>query len=475
MQTLRFGSFAIVLVLAQQLAFSLLAAEEPVKPPDQHEICVLNFRLHFEDDGSKRDVSSNLEEVLAGTVATTLQHLGLKAYTIQDLKDQLTGDEIEKLLHLEPGSVEIDEVLKKHGFGSRMWGHVYFMKRDRCVMGLTWWEKGQTKGKEQETSGCSDTELMKLAGQLAKQIVRVEIVFESEPPGATVEIDGKPLAQRTPCKEKLAKGKHKVRMHIERHEPREEVVDINHSTEISWELTPSVGWLSVTSEPSGLKVDVLLDGKKWVQQVTTPYWNKELEPGTYVLRVNDERYEPAEESVVVKVGKEATAHLTPQTAEVGFGKLAVSAYDASKPDHELRARVTVDGSYWGTTPGTWVAGPGKHDVKVELDGFNTKTITVRVKRGETCSKRIGLTPKGPPDGKVCSKLSSCCKAYIRMLEKMLNQVPGVPPDTMALARRECRKARSYDEETCSSVLRTLRDSAASLRLVPGFVWPSQCR
>ena len=60
----------------------------------------------------------------------------------------------------------------------------------------------------------------------------------------------------------MSLGKHKLRMELEKHLPREEVLDVTGAEPIVWDLAPCVGWLSVKSDPAGLNVVVALEARR---------------------------------------------------------------------------------------------------------------------------------------------------------------------------------------------------------------------
>jgi len=91
---------------------------------------------------------------------------------------------------------------------------------------------------------------------------KLVVDFDSDPEGATIEINGTPL-WLTPCSRPMSPGVYDISMKKMRHLPHSETVIIAEgSQEITWDLEPNFGWLNIKSEPSDLQVSALLVGQK---------------------------------------------------------------------------------------------------------------------------------------------------------------------------------------------------------------------
>ena len=95
---------------------------------------------------------------------------------------------------------------------------------------------------------------------VAKGTTREIVEFSSNPSGAMVMLDGKPLCQSTPCSKEVAPGVHKLAMVKENYVPREETVTIRIDEGINWELKPDFAIYSFSTDPEG--VILVLDGKE---------------------------------------------------------------------------------------------------------------------------------------------------------------------------------------------------------------------
>ncbi len=84
------------------------------------------------------------------------------------------------------------------------------------------------------------------------------VSFASEPAGAMVLIDNKPVCQ-TPCISDVSPGNHRVAMHKPKYVSRDEPARLQAGHKLSWRLMPDFATLTVTTEPAGVVVTV--DGK----------------------------------------------------------------------------------------------------------------------------------------------------------------------------------------------------------------------
>ena len=161
----------------------------------------------------------------------------------------------------------------------------------------------------------------------------VVVHFESEPTGATVEIDGKSVCE-TPCSSVLVPGTYGVVMKRTGRTMREERVEVTSGTgPIRWVLGGAFGWLTVHSDPPGL--DVKVNGEPVGK---TPFDEREMAPGTYEVSVSDPQHHEAKERVEIKKGERERLELAPAPRQ---GTITVLAVDDA--GGEVRCHVYVDG------------------------------------------------------------------------------------------------------------------------------------
>jgi len=146
---------------------------------------------------------------------------------------------------------------------------------------------------------------------------------------------------------------------------------------------PPAGRLVVRSTPGGARV--LVDGRDVGR---TPVTLRELDRGTYAVRISRDGYQPQERRVSITAARPSrsiTVALTtdgavppaaPAVTERGTAPLRVE----SRPSG---ARVFLDGKLVGTTPlSVAEVGAGEHAVRLELEGYKPWTFSARILAGE---------------------------------------------------------------------------------------------
>lgn len=140
--------------------------------------------------------------------------------------------------------------------------------------------------------------------------------------------------------------------------------------------------LFVSSEPRGARLAV--DG---VPVGETPdAGSLLLAPGRYRLELRAEGFLPETRTVELRAGETSFVHVV-MTAISG-GSIRVQA----RPE----ARVFLDGEAAGTTPLTLPARAGRHEVRLERDGFRPETIEVPVRTYRVTRVDAALEPVEEP-------------------------------------------------------------------------------
>jgi hypothetical protein len=136
---------------------------------------------------------------------------------------------------------------------------------------------------------------------------------------------------------------------------------------------PEMGYLSVTSTPTGANVSV--DG---TPIGTTPITHYELPVGTPVVSLTKSGYTPVSQPTTITAG-ETTPFDVPFIPIPPENKGALSV--TSTP---TGAAVTVDGASIGTTPiSAYELTVGTKSVSLTLEGYETATQSVTIVAGET--------------------------------------------------------------------------------------------
>lgn len=199
----------------------------------------------------------------------------------------------------------------------------------------------------------------------AEQVI---VHLDSEPQGALVEIDGVGYC-RTPCTAPRVEGSVSFRFSLERYVPTTRTVYVEPDMpEVHVELTPNFGWLTITSEPSGLAVT--LDGEIAGK---TPLWMRETEIGPHEVWLQEANWHRTGERLFVDRAEHQEIHLEPVPIN---GGLQVRAVDRN--GNAIAGNVLVDGRVEGSTYTTLTLQSGDRTVEVHGDGGSKWRDTVTV-------------------------------------------------------------------------------------------------
>jgi formylglycine-generating enzyme required for sulfatase activity len=126
--------------------------------------------------------------------------------------------------------------------------------------------------------------------------------IESEPPGASLWVDGEQVGTTPERIKRLAAGRHEIRLTYPKYEPYEETVHIVAGEEqtVTAVLTPRPGLLTITSAPPG--GEIWVDGK--IRAKTQ--WSGEVAAGEHRVIIRLPGRIPAEEVVTVPPAGERT-------------------------------------------------------------------------------------------------------------------------------------------------------------------------
>jgi tRNA A-37 threonylcarbamoyl transferase component Bud32 len=209
------------------------------------------------------------------------------------------------------------------------------------------------------------------------------LMLSSEPAGAEILVDGKPVGDRTPAALRgVAPGEHTVRMRHEGFNDIERVVrlDAGGRQLVEVHLGPKTRTLELSTVPAGATVfldDGLVAGK-------TPLSFELLEGEYHVVRVEKAGYQ----TVTRKLKPDDRDALLPIILDAETQPRGTVFVDAAAP-----AAVWIDGQYSGfftPTPGLIVAA-GDHVVELRDDHGVLDEARVRVAKGETA--RLALQPR----------------------------------------------------------------------------------
>ncbi len=190
------------------------------------------------------------------------------------------------------------------------------------------------------------------------------VQFASTPPGATLYLNGSYVGE-TPCSRQLPEGPVRVKLSLARYEDFSTSENIATNRELAYTLTPTFGYLTVSSTPTNQPVTI--DGEA---KGRTPLRDTVLGFGSHQVEVGDVSQVYTESrSVQVQRGEHCTAEFKLVIRE---GGLSVSAHDPQGNAQVLP--VSVDGVSVGQTPHRMKLPIGQHKLKV---GVREEQIVIR--------------------------------------------------------------------------------------------------
>ncbi len=207
-------------------------------------------------------------------------------------------------------------------------------------------------------------------GALRPSVGSLEIT--TEPPGASIEIDGTPEGTSPVSVTRLAGGVHRVKATLPRYEPwiRTAFVQEGGQESLNFPLKPMFAAVSVVSEPAGARVTI--DG---TEVGTTPLRGLDLDEGTHQVQVagTPGAYRPWKQSIMV-------IRRQPQTVNATLEEIRGRLVVMSKP---AGAEVQLDGRDVGPAPQIFksIIG-GSHQVTLTLMGYQDVRQNVTVSDGQ---------------------------------------------------------------------------------------------
>ena len=215
-----------------------------------------------------------------------------------------------------------------------------------------------------------------LFAENAETIVKIE----SDPSGAEVFADGKPLCKATPCSKMLTVGSTiEIEMRLPNYLPLSRKEVIKENTPIKFTLQPSFAYLTVSGNYNG---NIELDG----QTVSFPIIEKVIEPGEHKLSLSDKCFANVKHNFTVKQGEKKKINFNPKPR-----KSTIKVYAQDESENDLAAEVYVDNVLIGKAPGTFeiplcsknlsvMSSLLEYSEELSLEEKQTKNIQAKLKR-----------------------------------------------------------------------------------------------
>jgi serine/threonine protein kinase/TPR repeat protein len=206
----------------------------------------------------------------------------------------------------------------------------------------------------------------------------------TEPPGATIRLDGK-LPQVFPNTfTHVPAGPHQLSATLDNYEPIKQNIEVRRgmAPEINLQLKPSqeIAALSVQTEPAG--ASILLDGKP-PQVAPNTFTHVPFGPHQLSATLND--YEPVTQNIQVRKGMTPQIHLQLKPSQE-IAALSVQTEPAG-------ASILLDGKPPQILPNTFTHVPfGSHQLSAALDDYEPIKQDIDVRRGMAPQIRLQLKP-----------------------------------------------------------------------------------
>jgi len=208
--------------------------------------------------------------------------------------------------------------------------------------------------------------------------------LDSDPPGATLDLDGQTVGS-TPFQGRLAPGRHSFVMRRPGYLDHEQQVNLPADRDVSLTIVldraaPHAvpGRLAIASDPAG--AELILDGSA---SGTTPA-DLDVEPGEHAVLVRLAGFRAATERVADAPGARAER-------SYALVALAVRTSVETEPPGAL---LTADGQPAGRSPVVLTLSPGRHEIAASMPGYLASSQTATVAAGTEETVRLTLRRDG---------------------------------------------------------------------------------
>lgn len=194
------------------------------------------------------------------------------------------------------------------------------------------------------------------------------IKLDSDPRGARVYFRGTKVCDGTPCTAEVAEGPGTFAFKKDRYEDYTQKIDVKAGMDVvKVTLSPSFGWLTVTSDPPSMDVKLL-----GLSIGVTPITRKELDPGSYRIEVGNKVYYADSQSVQIQKNQEAKLNFN-MNAKKGMLKVTAKYEGAGA----INGKVFFDNEEIGKTGDVFKVVCGEHNVDVKTEKGNTsRKVTI---------------------------------------------------------------------------------------------------
>ena len=216
-----------------------------------------------------------------------------------------------------------------------------------------------------------------------------KVTLTSEPSNATVTVDGQLWGNTPLTRDKVLSGEHNLKITLANYFDTDETIRIidGQHFERNYKLRANVGWLSVSSDPSGAEVKIAETNQSLGK---TPLTKVPIDRGTYKLLIEKELYEPYETAIGLTYGGEQNVDAKLQRS---VGHIRVSVEPSG-------TKVYLNNEYRGDSPTVIKDVPtGKYELKLDKPGYDIKIDQVTVNRNEVTKYSLTMGTAGTVEWK----------------------------------------------------------------------------
>ena len=231
--------------------------------------------------------------------------------------------------------------------------------------------------------------------------------FQTEPPGASILLDGKPPQAAPNTFTHVPFGTHQVSASLENYEPMKEDIQIrkgmNPEVHLRLKQIEEIAALSIQSEPVG--ASILLDGAPPQQP---PGTFTHVHFGKHQLTASLPGYEPFTQDLQISQGMDPTIPVKLQRRPVEVAALSIQSEPAG-------ASILLDGAPPQQSPGTFThVHFGKHQLSAFLDGYEPVTQDIQASEGMDPSVLVKL----PQSDEASPQYLSAYVRFVRSLRAL---------------------------------------------------------
>jgi TPR repeat protein len=293
----------------------------------------------------------------------------------------------------------------------------------------------------------------------------------TEPPGASILLDGKPPESSPNTFTHVPFGPHQVTATLEDYEPVKQDIEVRKGTapQLRLQLKPieELAALSVATEPAG--ASILLDGRA---PESPPNTFTHVPFGPHQITATLEDYEPVKQDIEVRKGTAPQLRLQLKPIE----ELAALAVTTEPPG----ASILLDGRPPESPPSTFTHVPfGPHQVTAALEDYASVRQNIEVRKGMAPELRLQL--KADPIAVLKSQIKKNPEgspqqitAYVRLVQLLAaSGTPDTGEYTNELVRilEQLRtKVPPIGKNEFTILYEESIKDAAALEIIPAMLW-----